>query len=127
MKRTKIVCTMGPNADKPGMMKSWIEAGMDVARFNFSHGSHEEHKARMKALKKLRKEMKIPIAILLDTKGPEIRTGVLENGQKITLQEGQELTLTTEEIVGNSSRISITYKDLPSDVKEGDRILGMTA
>ncbi|HIV24768.1 MAG TPA: pyruvate kinase [Candidatus Scatomonas pullistercoris] len=123
MKRTKIVCTMGPNADKPGMMKSWIEAGMDVARFNFSHGSHEEHKARMKALKKLRKEMKIPIAILLDTKGPEIRTGVLENGQKITLQEGQELTLTTEEIVGNSSRISITYKDLPSDVKEGDRIL----
>ncbi len=123
MKRTKIVCTMGPNADKPGMMKSWIEAGMDVARFNFSHGSHEEHKGRMKALKKLRKEMKVPIAILLDTKGPEIRTGVLENGQKVMLEEGKKLVLTTEEVVGNSSRISITYADLPSDVKEGDRIL----
>ena len=123
MKRTKIVCTMGPNADKPGMMKSWIEAGMDVARFNFSHGSHEEHKGRMKALKKLRKEMKVPIAILLDTKGPEIRTGVLENGQKVTLEEGKKIVLTTEEVVGNSSRVSITYKGLPADVKEGDRIL----
>ena len=101
----------------------WIEAGMDVARFNFSHGSHEEHKGRMKALKKLRKEMKVPIAILLDTKGPEIRTGVLENGQKVMLEEGKKLVLTTEEVVGNSSRISITYADLPSDVKEGDRIL----
>ena len=86
MKRTKIICTMGPNADKPGMVKSWIEAGMDVARFNFSHGSHQEHKGRMDSLKKLRKEMKIPVAILLDTKGPEIRTGVLENGQKVTLK-----------------------------------------
>ncbi len=83
MKRTKIVCTMGPNADKPGMMKSWIEAGMDVARFNFSHGSHEEHKGRMKALKKLRKEMKVPIAILLDTKGtgdPHRRPGKRAEG-----------------------------------------------
>ena len=123
MKRTKIVCTMGPNAEKPGMMRSWIEAGMDVARFNFSHGDHAEHKGRMDLLKKLREEMKIPVAMLLDTKGPEIRTGVLENGQKITLVEGQKLILTTEEVVGNSSRISITYRDLPSDVTEGDRIL----
>mgnify|MGYP001622901081 FL=1 len=123
MKRTKIICTMGPNADKPGMMKSWIEAGMDVARLNFSHGSHEEHKGRMDALKKLRKEMKIPVAILLDTKGPEIRTGVLENGRRITLKEGQKFVLTTQEIIGNSSRVSVTYDKLPGDLKEGDRIL----
>ena len=123
MKRTKIICTMGPNADKPGMIKKWIEAGMDVARFNFSHGSHEEHKGRMDALKKLRKEMKIPVAILLDTKGPEIRTGVLENGQKITLTEGQEFVLTTRQVQGNSSRVSVTYERLPEDVRENDRIL----
>ena len=123
MKRTKIICTMGPNADKPGMVKSWIEAGMDVARFNFSHGSHQEHKGRMDSLKKLRKEMKIPVAILLDTKGPEIRTGVLENGQKVTLKEGQKFVLTTRELIGNSSCVSVTYDRLPEDVKEGDRIL----
>lgn len=123
MKRTKIICTMGPNADKPGMVKKWIQAGMDVARFNFSHGNHEEHKGRMDSLKKLRKEMKIPIAILLDTKGPEIRTGVLENGQKITLKEGQKFVLTTHQIIGNSSRVSVTYDRLPEDVKENDRIL----
>ena len=123
MKRTKIICTMGPNADKPGMVKSWIEAGMDVARFNFSHGSHQEHKGRMDSLKKLRKEMKIPVAILLDTKGPEIQTGVLENGQKVTLKEGQKFVLTTRELIGNSSCVSVTYDRLPEDVKEGDRIL----
>ena len=123
MKRTKIICTMGPNADKPGMVKSWIEAGMDVARFNFSHGSHQEHKGRMDSLKKLRKEMKIPVAILLDTKGPEIRTGVLENGQKVTLKEGQKFVLTTRELIGNSSCVSVTYAGLPEDDKEGDRIL----
>lgn len=123
MRRTKIVCTMGPNMEKPGLMRSLIEAGMDVARFNFSHGDHEEHKKRMDMLKALRKELKEPVAILLDTKGPEIRTGVLENGGKAVLKEGQRFVLTTEEIAGNSERVSITYKELPAEVKKGDVIL----
>ena len=90
MKRTKIVCTMGPNSDKPGMLESLVDAGMDVARFNFSHGDHAEHKERMDRLKAIRREKKIPVAILLDTKGPEIRTGKLEGGQKVILKEGAD-------------------------------------
>ena len=78
MKRTKIICTMGPNSDKPGLLEGLVDAGMDVARFNFSHGDHAEHKLRMDRLKAIREEKKIPVAILLDTKGPEIRTGLLE-------------------------------------------------
>ena len=87
MKKTKIVCTMGPNTDNPEVMKQLILGGMDIARFNFSHGTHEEQKARMDQLKEIRTKLKKPIAILLDTKGPEIRTGLLENGQKVMLQE----------------------------------------
>lgn len=123
MKKTKIVCTMGPNSDQEEMLRALIEAGMNVARFNFSHGDHPEQKKRMDMLKKLRKEMKTPIAMLLDTKGPEIRTGLLEDGKKIQLEEGQTFTLTTEECVGNSDRVSITYPELTSDVKEGNVIL----
>ena len=88
MKKTKIGCTMGPNTDNPEVMKQLILGGMDIARFNFSHGTHEEQKARMDQLKEIRTKLKKPIAILLDTKGPEIRTGLLENGQKVMLQEG---------------------------------------
>ena len=123
MKRTKIVCTMGPNSDQPGILAGLIDAGMDVARFNFSHGDHEEHKDRMDRLKAVRKEKKIPVAILLDTKGPEIRTGLLENGKKVSLKEGETLVLTTEEIVGNAQRISVSYKELPADLQEGNTIL----
>ena len=123
MKRTKIVCTMGPNLDDPELMRRMMETGMDVARFNFSHGDHEEHKGRMDMLKKLRKELKVPTAILLDTKGPEIRTGVLEGGKKVKLQEGQTFVLTTEEIPGNSDKVSITYRQLTKDVKVGATIL----
>ena len=123
MKRTKIICTMGPNTDNEDLMRKLMKAGMDIARFNFSHGDHEEQKARMDLLKKVRKEQKLPIAILLDTKGPEIRTGLLENGQKVMLQEGDTFTLTTEEIVGNSKRCYQTYKNLNQDVKPGDTIL----
>ncbi len=123
MKRTKIVCTMGPNLNDEKVMRTLIETGMDVARFNFSHGDYEEHKSRMDMLKKLRKEYKLPIAILLDTKGPEIRTGVLEDGKSIELKEGRKIVLTTEDVVGNSGKISVSYKELPSDVKEGDKIL----
>ncbi len=123
MKRTKIVCTMGPNSDQPGMLESLIDAGMDVARFNFSHGDHEEHKERMDRLKAIRQDKKIPVAILLDTKGPEIRTGLLEHGGKVNLKEGDSLILTTQEVAGNAQRISVSYKDLPADLKEGNIIL----
>lgn len=123
MKKTKIICTMGPNTDDEEMMRKLVKAGMDVARFNFSHGDHEEQKIRMDLLKKVRKELKLPIAILLDTKGPEIRTGILEGGQKIYLEEGSRFTLTTEQIEGNNTRCSQTYKNLPKDVKVGDTIL----
>ena len=88
MKKTKIVCTMGPNSDHPEMMRNLIRTGMDIARFNFSHGTHEEQKARMDMLKKIREEENKPIAILLDTKGPEIRTGLLEEHKKINIKEG---------------------------------------
>ena len=123
MKKTKIVCTMGPNTDNPEVMKQLILGGMDIARFNFSHGTHEEQKARMDQLKEIRTKLKKPIAILLDTKGPEIRTGLLENGQKVMLQEGAEFVLTTEKIMGNASRCSLTYEKLPQDVHIGGRIL----
>lgn len=123
MKRTKIICTMGPNTDDEEMMRKLAKAGMDIARFNFSHGDHEEQKTRMDLLKKVRKELKLPIAILLDTKGPEIRTGILKGGQKVYLEEGSQFTLTTEQIEGNNIRCSQTYKDLPKDVKAGDTIL----
>ena len=123
MRRTKIVCTMGPNTNSRDLMKKLIETGMDVARFNFSHGDHDEQKMRMDMLKELRKELKTPVAILLDTKGPEIRTGVLKDGKKVNLVTGQTFTLTTDEIMGDAKRVSITYKNLPEDVKPGDRIL----
>ncbi|MGI6012543.1 MAG: pyruvate kinase [Ruminococcus sp.] len=123
MKKTKIVCTMGPNTDNPEIMKQLIEGGMDIARFNFSHGTHEEQKARMDLLKEMRSKMKKPIAILLDTKGPEIRTGLLEGGQKVILKEGETFVLTTEKIVGNEKRCSQTYSGLPKDVRIGGRIL----
>lgn len=123
MRRTKIICTMGPNSDDPGVMRALIENGMDVARFNFSHGTHEEQKKRIDQLKAIRKEMKKPIAILLDTKGPEIRTGVLEGGKKVLLKDGQEFTFTTENIVGNDQRVSQTYDQFPQDLKAGDRVL----
>ena len=111
---------MGPNTDDEEMMRKLVKAGMDVARFNFSHGDHEEQKIRMDLLKKVRKELKLPIAILLDTKGPEIRTGILEGGQKVYLEEGSRFTLTTEQIEGNNTRCSQTYKNLPKDVKGGE-------
>lgn len=114
---------MGPNTDDEEMMRKLAKAGMDIARFNFSHGDHEEQKTRMDLLKKVRKELKLPIAILLDTKGPEIRTGILEGGQKEYLEEESRFTLTTEQIEGNNTRCSQTYKDLPKDVKAGDTIL----
>ena len=123
MKKTKIVCTMGPNPDNREIMKELALNGMDVARFNFSHGDHAEHKHRLEILESVREELGIPIASLLDTKGPEIRTGKLKDGKKVTLKEGDLYTLTTEEIVGDETRGYINYAGLAEDVKPGDRIL----
>ena len=114
---------MGPNSDNREIMKALIENGMDVARFNFSHGDHDEQRTRMNQLKELRDELKKPIAILLDTKGPEIRTCLLEDGKKVSLKEGQTFVLTTEDIVGNAERVAVTYKNLPQDMAVGNRVL----
>ena len=121
-RKTKIVCTLGPATDNEKVMRRLIEEGMNVARFNFSHGSHEEQMGRLVMLRKLREEMKRPVAALLDTKGPEIRLMEFAEG-KVELRDNQLFTLTTEEIKGDNTRVSITYKNLPNDVRAGDRIL----
>ena len=122
MKKTKIVCTMGPNSNDENIMRQLVKEGMDIARFNFSHGSHEEQKGRMDMLKKIREEEKKPVAILLDTKGPEIRTGVLKDGKKVLLKEGETITLTNE-VEGDETKVSLTYKGLVDDVQIGNMIL----
>lgn len=122
IRKTKIVCTLGPSTDKDDVLKQLMLEGMNVARFNFSHGTHEEQKVRLDKVVALREELNLPVATLLDTKGPEIRLRTLEGG-KAELVEGQTLALTTEEIVGDANRVSITYKDLYKDVTVGSRIL----
>ncbi len=114
---------MGPNTNDRELMKKLVENGMDIARFNFSHGDHEEQKGRMDLLKAIREEAGKPVAILLDTKGPEIRTGVLKDEKKVTLVEGQKFVLTTEEIEGDEHRVTITYEGLVEDVEVGKKIL----
>lgn len=123
MKKTKIICTMGPNTNDRDLMKALALHGMDVARFNFSHGDYEEQKMRLDMLKSIREETGLPIAALLDTKGPEIRTGLLKDGKKVTLEAGQTYTLTTREIVGDNQIAHINYSGLNEDVAEGNRIL----
>ena len=122
MRKTKIVCTLGPATDRDGILREMLLAGMNVARFNFSHGSHEEHKGRLDELKVLREELQLPVAAMLDTRGPEIRLKTFAAGS-IQLRTGQEFTLTTENIVGDQDRCAITYSDLPQDVRAGDTIL----
>lgn len=123
MRKTKIVCTMGPNTNDRELMKKLVEKGMNIARFNFSHGDHEEQKSRMDMLKGIREELGKPVAILLDTKGPEIRTGVLKDDKKVFLEEGEIFTLTTEEIAGDNKRVSVSYEGLVEDIEPGKRIL----
>ena len=122
MRKTKIICTMGPSTEKGDTLKQLVLAGMNVARMNFSHGDFEEHGGRLAKLKEIRKETGSPVAALLDTKGPEIRLGDFETG-KIELQKGQDFTLTARDIMGNQNEVSITYKQLPKDVKAGSSIL----
>ncbi len=122
MRKTKIVCTMGPATDDDKILRDLMLAGMDVARLNFSHGTHEEAKVRMDRIKRIREELDLPIAILLDTKGPEIRVKSFKGG-KATLTEGSKFTLYTDDVEGDSSGVSITYKDLPKDIKPGTTLL----
>lgn len=122
MRKTKIVCTLGPNENDYELMKKLAEK-MDVARFNFSHGSHQEHLGRLALLKQARKDTGREIAALLDTKGPEIRTGELEDHKKVMLETGKEIVLTIDECVGNASRVYINYDGLNEDVREGSTIL----
>ena len=122
MRKTKIICTLGPSTDKDGVLRELVANGMNVARFNFSHGSYEEHKGRLDMLKAVRAELNKPVAALLDTKGPEIRLKEFKNGVEM-LEAGQTFTLTTREVEGTKEICSVTYKDLPQDVQPGGTIM----
>ena len=122
MRKTKIICTLGPSTDKDGVLEELIKEGMNVARFNFSHGLHDEQKGRIDKLKEIRTRLGKPIAALLDTKGPEIRICEFADG-KITLKEGQLFTLTPDDIEGNENIVSVTYKELYKDVRPGNHVL----
>ena len=122
MRKTKIVCTLGPSTDDEAVLKQMMLEGMNVARCNFSHGSYEDHKKRMDAVKKLRKETGLPVAILLDTKGPEVRVCDFKEG-RVTLEEGQLFTLTSEDVEGTKDIVSVTYNRLYEDLEVGMRVL----
>lgn len=121
MRKTKIICTLGPATDDKNVLRGLMLAGMDVARVNFSHGSHEEHQVRIDTVKELREELGLPVALLLDTKGPEIRT--LDFPKPVDLVDGQKYILTTEDVPGDNTRCGITFKNLPNEVFPGTRIL----
>ena len=122
MRRTKIICTLGPASRDERVMKDMLKSGMNVARLNFSHGDHEYHRETIELFRKVRDEMKIPAALMLDTKGPEIRVKNFVGG-KAVLKEGDKFVLTTNEVDGSSEKVSITYKDLPPQLKKGDHVL----
>lgn len=119
MKKTKIVATIGPASESEDKLRDLFQNGLNVCRLNFSHGNHDEHKKRIDTIKKVREEMDLPIAIMLDTKGPEIRLGDFKDGT-IELTQDDIFTLTTREILGDKSIVSITYKGLPQDVEVGE-------
>ena len=123
-KRTKIVCTMGPATESDDVLRELIKSGMNVARFNFSHGSHDYHRNNIERVRRISDELSIPVAIMLDTKGPEIRTGELENHEKVTLETGNHAIITTDDgVVGTAERFSLDYKELPKEVEKGSTIL----
>ncbi len=122
MRKTKIICTLGPAAETDDVVRKLMLKGMNVARFNFSHGSYEEHQGRIDLVKRIREELDLPIALLLDTKGPEIRTGAFSSG-RATLAEGETVIIRGQDILGNSKEFSVTYKGLPDDVRLDTRIL----
>lgn len=123
MRKTKIICTLGPSTDSEGIMRELMLSGMDVARFNFSHGTYDEHKDRFDKLVSLRGELGLPVASLLDTKGPEVRLGRMKDGARYELHTGDRFVLTTEEVEGDSKRASVSFLHLPQDVKPGTHIL----
>ena len=124
MRKTKIVCTIGPATESEEMLKKMIDAGMNVARINFSHGGYEENKEKIENIKKVREELNAPVALMLDTKGPEIRTGLLETGnEKVTINEGDTFTFVNEDIIGDKEKVSVSYKKLYEDIKIGSKIL----
>lgn len=122
LRKTKIVCTIGPVSESEEMIEKLVNAGMNVARLNFSHGDHAEHKRRIDAVKRVREKLGVPVAIMLDTKGPEVRLGLFKDG-KAELEKGQKFTLTIRDILGDNSICSISYKELPREVSAGSRIL----
>ena len=122
MRKTKIVCTIGPASETEEVLESMMLAGMNVARINFSHGTHPEHREKMDRIKKVREKLNLPIAIMLDTKGPEYRIKTFA-GHKVTLREGQTFTLRVDEAEGNEQQVSVNYADLNKDLKPGDRVL----
>ena len=122
MRKTKIVCTIGPASESEEGLRGLCKAGMNVARLNFSHGTHAEHLNRINLIKKVRSELELPIAIMLDTKGPEYRIKTFENG-RIHLNEGDKFTFTADEIIGTENRVSVSYRDLPRELSVGDTIL----
>ena len=122
MRRTKIICTIGPSCDDRAVLKELCRAGMNVARLNFSHGTYEEHKKRIDTIKAVREELVLPVAIMLDTKGPEFRVGVFENGS-VKLNKGDNFTFCAEDIIGDNKRVSVNYKKLANEMEIGDTIL----
>lgn len=122
MRKTKIVCTIGPASDTEQIMTGLCKAGMNVARLNFSHGIHEEHQRRIDLIKKVRSELKVPIAIMLDTKGPEYRIKTFKN-KKIMLKDGDSFVFTSEDIIGDETRVAVSYSNLPNELSVGDTIL----
>ena len=121
-RKTKVICTIGPASESEDMLRKLMLAGMDVARLNFSHGTHAEQRKKFDAIKKVRADLHLPIAIMLDTKGPEYRIKTFENG-KIKLEEGDPFTFTTEDVVGNNERVSVNFEHLTDNLQPGDKIL----
>ena len=122
MRKTKIVCTIGPATESKEILEKMIDEGMNVARINFSHGDYEEQSARIDAIKNVREKLKKPVALMLDTKGPEIRIGKFETGE-INLEEGDTFTLLNEDILGDKKKVSVTYKNLADEISIGTTIL----
>lgn len=122
MKKTKIICTIGPASDTEKTISAMTDAGMDVVRLNFSHGTHEDYTKKIQTIKKVRENKQIPLPILLDTKGPEFRIKTFEN-DKIYLNEGDEFTFTTEDIIGSQEHVSVSYLGICDDLTQGDKIL----
>ena len=123
MRKTKIICTIGPSSEDPAVFRAMCRAGLNVARLNFSHGTHEEHQKKIDMIKAVREELNLPIAIMLDTKGPEYRIRTFRDG-KVTLRDGADFTFTTrEDVVGDESIVAVSYRGLADDLAPGDKIL----